>query len=236
MHGLTHQEMIVAQDYIAMAREAIKPLEVEFCTLGRVYYLLQYEAQETHPLSIPLDPTRNTIIDDDSFGLLLKHQGEPIACVCGRSVHAERSFCDEYITTYRLFGSKRPRMDFEPFEYVDPQPRIFGTVAYGGGSWVHPDWRDMKLWAVTSRLGKVLAFTHLNADFYVALMKHSRTQAARETLGWPNTRYLTKGYHPGREDWQCDIDIHWMNRDNFVDMLKDHQPILDVGQAVRERL
>lgn len=230
MHGLTYQEHKAAQDYIAMCREAIAPLEIVPTSIYKVALLLK-GAKETHPLSIPLCPNRNDIRHIESFGLTLEHEGEPIACVCARVVQA-RDFVADWITTYRLFGSA-PRLDFEPFEYVEAIPRIHGNVAYGGGSWVHPDWRNMKLWAVTSRLGKVLAFTHLNADYYVALMKHARTKAARETLGWPRSRYLTKGYHPGREDWQCDIDIHWMGRDDFVDMLNDPQPVLDVGKALQ---
>ena len=236
MRSLNKQEHDKAVAFVEMAREAIAPLKIVPCSIWDVEAIFGLYVKD-HDLSICLQPDENDIRASESFGLSIRlpdFPEMPIACVCARKVSAPIDFVSEWITTYRLFGEHAHNLDWPPFEYVDEPPKLSGTIGYGGGSWVHPDWRGQKLWAATSRLGKLMAVTVFHADYYVALMKHERTQAARETLGWPNSCHLTTGHHAGRKDWQHEIDMHWMSRAEIVASWDDHEPILDVGRQVSQ--
>lgn len=234
MRGLSSKEKDDAVAFLNLIREEMAPLIVTPRELTYIKSLLE-TAPKTHPLSRPLDPDFNDIRPSESFGVTLDYAGEPVACVCARSIET-RDFVSEWITTYRLFGNRVPRMEFEPFEYVGHPPRIHGIVGYGGGSWVHPDWRGMNLASVTSRLGKLFALLHLGVDFYVALIKDHRDSWAKVGLDWPRGKKFTRGHHPGRENWEQDVGIYYMDRDHIIDMFQSPAPVRAVGQKLRLRL
>ena len=236
MRALTHKQQKAAQDYLEMCRTELAPLDIEITgtTIWDVDAIL-LDPDIDHDLSIGLRPFENVVQESESFGVVVYHHSEPIACVCARAVIAHEDFVGEWITNSRLFGCFVPRFENWPdFEYVEEPPILSGVIGYGGGSWVRPDFRSHKFWAVTSRIGKILALTHLDVDYYVALMKHSRTQTARQTLGWSNTVHLTRGDHPGRENWQSDIDMHWMNRSELLAVIDDPAPVQAVGKSLSD--
>ena len=234
MTGFDANAFQVVTDFIEICKTELDPLEIVPRDLHRIKAILK-DAPKTHQLSKTLDPDQNDIRPSESFGLTLNYQDRTIACVCARSVRTD-DFVREWITTDRLYGNMAPRLDFSDFEYTGHIPRISGVVGYGGGSWVHPQWRGMNLAGATSRLGKAVAATHLGVDNYVALIQQRREAWAGDKLGWPNGRYLTTGDHGGRDNWRANISIFWMTLDQIVDMCEETDVIAAVGRKVRSRL
>ena len=239
MSRLSYDEFALTQGYLDFVQDQLCKLGLRLETHGDIeaWKALLASAPGVGPLSKTLDPAMNYIQPNAAFWLSLDtNDGEPIACV-GARVLDTTDFIQEYITTYLLFGDLKPRLELEPYQFEENPPTISGRVGYGGGSWVHPDWRNRDLSAVTSRLGRVFALRHLRVDYYTCFI-HATTKRkswSSETLGWPHCRFLTTGHHPGREKFKANALFLWTQKEEILDLCNERRVLRGREQGRLQR-
>lgn len=236
---LSYDEFALTQSYLDHVQEQLLNLGLRLethCDLDAWKALLE-SAPGVESLSKPLDPAVNYIQPNEAFWISLETvKGETIACVGARMVDTT-DFIEEFVTTYLLFGDLKPRLQLEPYGFVENPPTIYGRVGYGGGSWVHPDWRNLDLSGVTSRLGRVIALRHLRVDYYTCFIKATtkRKSWSAETLGWPHSRPLTTGHHPGRDNYVADSLFLWAQKEEILDLCNERRPLRHRQQGRLQR-
>ena len=209
---LTKAEFELTQSYLEYAQEKISEVGLRLSVHSDfdAWKRLHNAAPGVGHLSWALDPDLNDIREGERFWLSLDDRaGEPVAFVGARYLKADQDFIQEFVTTYLLWGNRQPRVVAEPYEFVEDIPRLAGRIGYGGGSWVHPDWRGKNLASWTSRLGNLFALRHFRVDYYTCLIRTSMSDWGASKLGWPNALHLTTGHHPGRGD----VDMFFLWRD-----------------------
>lgn len=238
MSRLSYNEFGLTQSYLDFIRGELKTLDLALSTYGDLesWKRLLSSAPGAGPLSKTLDPALNFIAPNAGFWLSLDHKHEPIACVGGRLLETT-NFVEEFVTTYLLFGDRKPRLSGEPYEFVKDPPDISGRVVYSGGSWVHPDWRGRDLAAVTSRLVRVIGLRHLRTDYHAGFVQATadRKSWSKHTLGWPKRQLLTTGHHPGRDDFVTDILLVWATKADILKLCKERRSLgrVDKGRLKR---
>ena len=153
------------------------------------------------------------------FWLALRNaDGDAVSCVGSRRFDTE-DFINEWVTTWRLFGDETPHLEISTLDYVDTLPLFSGTVGYGGGLWVHPDFRGNDLAVQTSKLARVFTLRHFCADHYIVFVEgiSEKIDWALNTLEWPNGANLSEGFYPGRGE-NLPVAIFWAGGADILEM------------------
>lgn len=232
MAGLNNSEIKATQIYIDSALEYLSALGLSLTVSCDAYEWrdLLANAPGVSPLASTFDPDPNDIRNRDMFWIALRTgDGEAISCVGSRFVETD-DFINEWVTTWRLFGDRTPHLKIQTMEYLDPLPTFKKRVGYGGGLWVHPDWRGNDISARTSRLARVLTLRHFCADFYIVFVESipNKIKWACETLGWPNGANFCEGYYPARGGHSSGA-IFWASREDILTMCRS----VDLGDQNR---
>ena len=229
MASLTDQELAEIQTHIDGTIEYLDGLGLEIDVdddLSNWKRLLE-QAPGSIGVSRTLDPTVNDLRPGNSFWVYTRtHDGEVVACQADRLIVTE-NFVRDDICTHRLFGDRRPIINFYPIELGKNLPFLTGRVTFGGGTWVHPDWRGHGLGGFMSRLGRALSIRHFLADYFVTFMKTGRKFS--KECGFDNRCQLCEGYYPGR-DSELDMDLFWETKDEFLERMRKEQ-IQDSSKA-----
>lgn len=237
MSILTKEQFDKTQAYIDYWRAQLQSIGLNITPHDNLeeWKALIASAPGAPSLSKPFDLSHSYIQPGDAFWFSLDDaSNQQIACV-GARVFETQDFIQDYVTTYLLYGNRLPRLEAEPYEFVGTLPIITGRIGYGGGSWVHPDWRGRDLSVVTSKLGRVLAVRHLRADAYTCFIKTARKPWSTQTLGWPHRRALTTGYHPGRDNYIENGDFLWTYKEEIIDLCDERMPLTSLNHQRRHQ-
>ncbi len=231
---LTQSEFDLTQRYLEFVQEQIARfgLSLSIHTDFIEWRRLHNAAPGVGNLSLALDPILNDIRESDRFWISFDTAaGDSIAFVGARYLKAEEDFIQEFVTTYLLWGNRSPRLTADPYGFVHAPPRLSGRIGYGGGSWVHPDWRGKNLAAWTSRLGNIFALRHFRADYYTCLIRTTMANWGETNLGWPNALHLTTGTHPGRGN--VDMYFLWRSKDEILQFCSETRDLSNQDRALQ---
>jgi len=222
MTMLTEKEMIDIQAFIDMqiGRAAALDLQVKIDDDLEKWRKLMSTAPGTVGASRTLDPLLNDIRPGNSFWMhLVDNQGKTIACMAHRFIETE-NFVEEYIATHRFFGNRCPSLRHYPVHFVESIPVLRGKINFGGGGWVHPEWRQNGLAGFLSRTSRILALRHFLIDYYIGFITATpnHRQYGHHRQGLLNRRHLLTGMYPGR-DGEQDMDIYWMHRGEMMNQI-----------------
>lgn len=222
MTRLTEQELVDIQSFIDQKIEYAEGMGLE---LGIDDDMWKWrELMETAPGAVgasrTLDPKLNDVSSGNAFWVkLTDDNGQIIGCQANRFFVTE-DFVEEYVCTHRFFGDRCPSLKHYPVQLRDPIPVLCGRMNFGGGGWVHPDWRGKAISGLMSRIGRTLALRHFLIDYYVGFMSATDNHRlyGRHRQGLMNRRHLLSGRYPGREE-NIDVDIYWMHRGEMMNQI-----------------
>lgn len=230
MVGLTNSDINVTQAYIDHERDQLGHLGLRLVVSSNAVEWRDVldEAPGVRSLASTFDPDLNDIRERDMFWISLRDKYDKVVSCVGYRFLETDDFIGEWVTTWRLFGDRVPHMDLHTLNYVDALPPFGRRVGYGGGLWVHPDWRGHDLSAITSRLGRVFALRHFCLDYAIVFVERvpTKTKHTRMTLGWPNDRELLDGRYPARET-EVLANIFWENKEETVAMCRKRVMLTD---------
>ncbi len=164
------------------------------------------------------DPARSHIHPGNAFwGRFENKSGQIIACMAHKMVITE-NLIDE-VRSHRIFFNRRPILNHYPVDLrVEPDvPVLSGRVGYGGGLWVHPNYRGRSLSGIMARVMRNLSIRHFFIDWNVSFIADtpSRIQMAHEGYGMANRTPLLKGIFPlyGKNR---DMQMFYMSKDEML--------------------
>lgn len=181
---------------------------------------LMDNAPATGGASKTLDPLVNDIRPGNSFWVkVIDDSGAVIGCQANRFVETE-DFVEEYVTTHRFFGNRCPSLVQYPVALQESVPVLRGKLNFGGGGWVHPDWRGKAISGLMSRIGRTLALRHFLIDYYLGFITATANHRlyGRNRQGLMNRRHLLTGHYPGRDE-PLEVDIYWMHRGEILNQI-----------------
>lgn len=185
-----------------------------------------------------LDPMFNDVRPGNSFWLgLVDQSGDIIGCQANRFVESE-DFIEEFVSTHRFFGNRCPSLRQDPIQLKESIPVLRGRLNFGGGGWVHPDWRGKGIAGFMSRVCRTLALRHYLIDYYVCFMSgtSNRRQYGLHRQGLLNRRHLLAGGYPGRGG-ESDVDIYWLHRGELMNQISlELSSSLDSSEALMMRM
>jgi hypothetical protein len=238
MSTLTFYELDVIQNYIDTVVNYLDELGLE---IGVDDDMLNWKALlESAPTTTGVakthDPDFNDLRPENAFWLYFQDEsGQQVACQANRLTIAE-NFIQDYVGTYRLFGDRRPTIQCAKLNLETDMPIFDGRVNFGGGGWVHPDWRGYDLGGLVSRLGRAFSLRHFLFDYYVTFMVHGRKYG--KACGFKNCRQFISGYYPGRSSGATHVngDVLWADKDEAIKQMAfdtDHPITLESVQLAK---
>ena len=218
MSTLTHGELGVIQDYIDMVVHYLGEIGLEIGVDDdmRNWKALLQSAPATTGVAKTHDPDFNDLKPENAFWLYFQDEsGRQVACQADRLALAE-DFIQDYVGTYRLFGDRRPTIHCARLHMENDLPVLRGRVNFGGGGWVHPDWRGYNLGGLVSRLGRAFSLRHFLFDYYVTFMVSGRRYG--KVCGFQNCRRLMSGFYPGRNSGATEINVDalWCDKNEAI--------------------
>jgi hypothetical protein len=168
-----------------------------------------------------LDPKVNDVGPGNAFWIYLSdRQGNIVATHANRYIETE-DFVREYICSHRFFGSRCPTLHYYPIRTPESIPVLRDRIDFGGGVWVHPEWRGKALSGYMSRVGRILALRHYLLDYYIGFIEATvrRRNYGHEGLGLINRRHMISGRYPGRNKDSYEVDMYWMHRGEMISQI-----------------
>lgn len=222
MTRLTNQELTDIQKFIDQKIAYAEDLGLKLNVDDDMWKWreLMNNAAGTVGASKTLDPLLNDMQPGNSFWVhLTDRQGDIIACQANRFIETE-DFVSEYVSTHRFFGNRCPTLQHYPVHLVESVPVLRGKINFGGGGWVHPDWRKQALSGYLSRIGRTLALRHFLIDYYIGFISATpnHRKYGQNRQGLTNRRHLLTGMYPGRGG-DLDVDIYWMHRGELMNQI-----------------
>lgn len=168
-------------------------------------------------VSSTFDPEISDIRNGSAFWVAVKDAEGGIAASHAHRVFDTPNFVEE-VRTWRLF-SRIPRLDWQPVQ-IHNEARaigISGKVGFGGGLWVHPDWRGEAISGLLSRFSRNLSLRHFGIDWYVGLMvdRTGFDHLGLAVFGLAHNAMLMSGFYPGRNR-QMDIQLLYISREEII--------------------
>jgi len=168
-------------------------------------------------VSATFDPEISDVKTGSAFWVALMDSDGDIAACHAHRVIDTADFTEE-IRTWRLF-SRTPRLDWQPV-VIHQEARtigIAGKVGFGGGLWVHPNWRGEAISGTLSRFSRNLSLRHFGIDWYVGLMvdRPGFDYLGLSVFGLEHNAKLMSGLYPGR-DMHLDIQLLYIGREEIV--------------------
>ena len=175
-----------------------------------------------------LDPMRHRLGPGDAFWLSLNDkEGNRVGAHCQRWFRTD-DFLEE-VRTHRLFDSRVPSFDWSPLNLgvLPHTPTIAGRVGFGGGMWIHPNWRGKSLSNTFARLSRNLNLRHNLLDWYVSFIEETpnRRLYGHQSAGLVNSTPLLSGSYPAR-DRKMDVRMFYMSRNDMLMQIRKEQQTL----------
>lgn len=171
-------------------------------------------------VSSTLDPDVHDFGVDAFWTAFSTEQDGIIGCHCDRLITTD-DFLEE-IRSGRLFRTrsttfKRPRMELVGDRTI---PTLASRIHFGGGTWIHPNYRGMGLSNIVARLGRNFGLQEFLSDYYVTFMPQRRQVFGHNATGLKRGAALSRGYYGGR-DKPLDVYLFYMHRYDMLDQMRD---------------
>jgi hypothetical protein len=197
---ITAEDINIINQYAAEVKQQAGAigLTIEYSSDPQAFAGFLGDQSETHGVSSIHDPRRSDILPREFAWLLAKHDGEGVCSHAIRLIVTDSLIED--IITHRLYCDIEVPDHWEDTEMY-PEARdvqIAGRVAFGGGLWVHPDWRGRDLSGMLRKVLRVISIPRLNWDVYFSTYRNTanRREWAKGD-GWnPIVIPLSRGYYP----------------------------------------
>jgi hypothetical protein len=220
---LSDAELADIQTFIDMTRSRLADLDLTLDVDDDLSNWAAHMRQAPGILNIAAthDPARSNIHPGNAFwGKLENKTGQIIACMAHKVVTTE-NLIDE-VRSHRIFFNRRPILEHYPVDLRIEQdvPLLSGRVGYGGGLWVHPNYRGQSLSGVLARVMRNLSIRHFNINWNVSFIADtpSRTRMALEGYGMAHRTPLLKGIFPlyGKDR---DMQMFYMSKDEMLSQI-----------------
>lgn len=176
------------------------------------------DAPKTIGISKPLDPALNNLGNGNAFWIYLTSKtGKIIGCQADRLIITDDLVGDD-VATHRLFGNLRPTIHHDAISVSSHYPLICGRVNFGGGAWIHPEWRGKSLGGVMSRLGRAIAVRHFLIDYFTTFMVSGRKFGVE--CGFKNKCQIIEGPNPFRNSVHH-VDLLWECRREILERIEE---------------
>lgn len=201
MYRLTDAEMSSIQAYIDKACQDLATAGFHLTVESNMaeWVALMEKAPAILTVSPAFDPRHSHVHPGNCFWIGIRTESDHIAaCQCHRLYITDDVI--NLIRSYKMFFDKAPVLQFRPLTFAVPNdaPIISGRVSYGGGLWVHPDFRGTGLSQYTPRLARALSLRHFDVDWNVAMAIDTpgRLSLAKDRYGIKNRFPCIDGYYP----------------------------------------
>ncbi len=222
---ITEADLALINAYAAKVRADAASVGLDLHYDSDPHSFVEFLSQqtETHGVSSAHDPQFTDILRREFAWLRADDQeGRGVCCHAIRVVETA-SFIED-ILTQRLYGDIEVLDHWEDVELY-PEARelkIAGRVAFGGGLWVHPDWRGKDLSGMLRKVLRVVSLPRLNWDYYFSTYRNTanRREWAKGD-GWnPVSVPLSRGYYrPYRE--KLDVILAGASREQTLALLRE---------------
>lgn len=219
MSFLLDEELIETQTVIEQSVQRISELGLSIEVGDDFSEWAGYMEGVPDPLGVSatFDPKVSSIKPGTAFWVAVKDPNGGIAACHAHRVIETTDFTEE-VRTWRLF-SRTPRLDWQPV-ILHNEARtvgISGKVGFGGGLWVHPDWRGAAISGTLSRFSRNLSLRHFGIDWYVGLMadRIGFDHLGLAVFGLAHNAMLLSGFYPGRNK-RLDVQLLYINREEII--------------------
>ena len=220
---LNKQDFSDIQAHIDLTRTRLAALGLTFHVDHDMQAFVNYigSQEDTHGVPSSHDPRKCWLHPGNAFWVYVKHpaSGQIIGCQAQRLILTEDFVQDCLSQT--LFANLYPSLDAAPVG-VDENgdSLISGRVIYGGGLYIHPDWRGEGL-LIFNRASRTIALRHFQADYFCGLQLNTPRRRAMALTGFAfsHVRPFIKGGLPGKPQAD-DVQLSWSSRREWMETIR----------------
>lgn len=227
MNTLSDYDLEVIQRAIDRRLDLIRPLGLSVETSADLMRWVEHmqAAPGVTRISANLDPRRGNVGPWNTYFVYCQDETGGIVATMVEKLYQIDDLLHE-IRTHNFFHDGAPRLQHYTVALTEDAlalPRIFGKVSYGGGLWVHPDWRSrnrgsgIRLGDLLPQIGRFLNIRKWNIDAHVSMIKSSpdRSKWSREGVGNAWQIPLIVGRYPD-DDRELNVSLHFNTRDDIL--------------------
>ena len=177
---LNKQDFADIQAHIDLTKARLAALGLTFHVDHDMHAFVDYIGSQEHTHGVPSshDPRKCWLHPGNAFWVYVTHEssGEIIGCQAQRLVLNEDFVQDCLSQT--LFANLYPSLDAYPIG-VDENgdSLISGRVIYGGGLYIHPDWRGKGL-LIFNRASRTIALRQFQTDYFCGMQLNTPRRRA----------------------------------------------------------
>ncbi|MCG8545965.1 MAG: hypothetical protein MJE12_17345 [Alphaproteobacteria bacterium] len=176
----------------------------------------------THGIPTTHDPAKSDVRPGNFFWIYLLHRTGVAATHGLRCVKTDDLMED--IRANTVFFDSTPLLDYQPLDFHPEAkyiPLISGNVVMGGGYWIRKDFRGRWATPYFGRVGRALAARQFKMDWYASFFLNTpdRRDFGQKGAGISEAKPLLKGHYPPYGDKEVDIQLMYMNKDQFVEQI-----------------
>lgn len=195
-------------------------LKIEIGDDLRDWKRLMHKVGADYGAAQTLDPSLNWLNPENSFWLFTNDRfGNPVSCHANRIIETS-DFVRQWLINHRLFGNRPKLPNYYKLDVQEDLPLFRGRMNWGGGGWVHPDWRGKNIAGLMSRMCRAFAVQHFDVDYYIGFIEASmkRRSYGEHRQGLSNRQFALSGRYPGRPT-KYGLDLYWMHRDEIIEQV-----------------
>ena len=220
MNTLTDRELAAVHHCVDVRREKLRTVGLELHADGDLNNWVRHMEQAPGILEVAanLDPARSNLHPGNAYWIYATNEGgDIVACIVEKLMVTEDLLYE--VRSHRAFFDKAPVLDWYRVDLcVDQQtPELQGRVSYGGGMWVHPDWRGRAIGNTIPQIGRFLNLRHFDVDWHVSFIADTKKRQSWgvKGVGHANRTPLLKGIFPlyGRER---DMQLFYTSRVEII--------------------
>lgn len=224
MGGITDVDLAAIRSAIARRRRQLEAhrLTVETRSDLDHWAAIMAQAPKALPVSPNLDPARGDVRPGNAYWIAVREPAGTVVATMVEKLYVTNDLLYD-IRSHRFFYDSAPRLDDYPIT-LHPEarvPSIAGRVSYGGGLWVHPDWRGKSLGNTLPQIGRYLNLRQWLIDFHVSLIATSPNRDRWSSDGVRNAHQtpLMTGLFPV-SDTERNISLHWNTREEILEEVR----------------
>lgn len=218
---LSRQDFVDVQRYVDFCSDVFAEHDLTLHSSGDMEAFAAFIASEEHSkgISASHDPLHSCLTPKTAFWLWLQNEaGERVASVTQKAFQTD-SFMGE-IFSHTLYDSMGPVLNAPVPDYLDEKFDLdfAGVIAYGGGFYIHPDYRGKGL-VILANVSRSIALRYFKADWFVGIQRLTKSSSFHSTQrqNYTHTKPFIRGM-PYK--WDVDFQIAWSSGENHLDSIR----------------